>query len=175
MASQEIADALQRAASVLSRRPSAGLHQDAPATVRWEGGLRMACRDPSGATVQTDMPAEFGGTGDQVSPGWLLRAGLAACLATCIATAAARRQIALTALEVIASSRSDARGLLGLTEPDGSAVDAGPRDVQLHVRIAARGVASERLRDLVNECQERSPVSLALQNAVSIALHVDAE
>ncbi len=175
MASQEIADALQRAASVLSRRPSAGVSDDASVTARWQSGLRVQCRHANGATLQTDMPTEFGGTGDQVSPGWLMRAALAACIATCISMDAARRQIELTALEVIARSRSDARGLLGMTESDGSAVDAGPRDVQLHVRIAARGAAPGLLRDLVNECQARSPVSVALQNAVPIALHIDAQ
>ena len=51
--------------------------------------------------------------------------------------AAAAEGIELAALEVRASSRSDARGLLGMAEADGAPVSAGPRDVQLHVRIAA--------------------------------------
>ncbi|HEU4531518.1 MAG TPA: OsmC family protein [Steroidobacteraceae bacterium] len=175
MASQQIAAAVQRAESVLSRRPSAGLQDDASATVRWQSGLRMLCEHENGASMQTDMPTELGGTGDQVSPGWMLRAGLAACIATRISMAAATQQIQLTALEVVASSRSDARGLLGMKENDGSAVNAGPRDVQLNVRIAARDVKPERLRSLVRECHALSPISVALQTAVPVALHIDVE
>jgi uncharacterized OsmC-like protein len=175
MAKQQIAAALQRAQSVLSRRPSAGLSDDASATVRWQSGLRMLCEHANGASMQTDMPTELGGTGDRVSPGWMLRAGLAACIATRISMAAAAQQIELTDLEVVASSRSDVRGLLGMKEADGSAVSAGPRDMQLNVRIAARGVTPDRLRALVKECHTLSPMSVALQSAVPVELHVDAE
>jgi uncharacterized OsmC-like protein len=61
------------------------------------------------------MPSEVGGSGDQVTPGWLFRAGLASCAATRIAMAAAAEGIELATLEVRASSRSDTRGLLGMT------------------------------------------------------------
>src|SRR5262249_49852944 len=100
MATQELAAALDRAESVFTRRPQAGLHDDAPAMVRWQGGTRMLCTHASGRTVETDLPPELGGSGDEASPGWMVRAGVAACSATAIAMFAARAGIELETLEV---------------------------------------------------------------------------
>ena len=116
MTMQDIATALQRVESALKRRPCGGTHDDPPATARWQTGLRVASSHANGTQVLTDMPAALGGSGDQVTPGWLLRAGLASCLATRIAMSAAAKGIELTFLEVLASSRSDARGLFGMVE-----------------------------------------------------------
>jgi len=125
MSMQEIASALERMKSVLRRRPSAGLHDDAPATARWENGTRVVAIHANGARVLTDMPGELGGSGDQVTPGWLFRAGLASCAATTIAMSAAAKGIEIAELEVKASSRSDTRGILGMTDADGAMVFAG--------------------------------------------------
>jgi uncharacterized OsmC-like protein len=173
MAAQDIAEALLRIESVLRRHPDSGLHDDAPATARWAGGTRMVATHPGGKQVLTDMPGEIGGSGDQVSPGWLFRAGLASCTATRIVMAAAAQGIELQTLELRASSRSDTRGMLGMADADGRAVSAAPQDVQLHVRIAARGLASERLRALVEGSYRCSPVPRAVQDAVPVALVIE--
>jgi uncharacterized OsmC-like protein len=174
MAAQDLGTALRRAESVLRRRPDMGMHDDSPATATWNGGTRIIASHANGMQVATDMPTELGGTGDQVTPGWLLRAGLASCTATRIVMAAATEGIELTALDLRASSRSDTRGLLGLQESDGSAVPAGPRDVQLHVRIRARGVTPEKLRSLVESSHRCAPVPCAMEEEVHVALQVDA-
>jgi uncharacterized OsmC-like protein len=158
---------------VLRRRPEAGLHDDAPATARWSGGTRVVTEHANGTQVETDMPKEMGGSGDRVSPGWLLRAGMASCTATRIAMAAAAEGIELQALEVLASSRSDTRGLLGMADADGEAISAGPRDMQLLVRIAAHGVPAQRLQALVEESYRCSPMARAVQDAVPVALHIE--
>jgi uncharacterized OsmC-like protein len=173
MAAAEIAAAWQRTTSVLRRRPEAGLHDDAPATARWSGGTRVVTEHANGTQVETDMPREMGGSGDRVSPGWLLRAGMASCTATRIAMAAAAEGIELQALEVLASSRSDARGLLGMADADGAAISAGPRDMRLLVRIAAHGVPAQRLQALVEESYRCSPMARAVQDAVPVALHIE--
>jgi uncharacterized OsmC-like protein len=173
MAAQDIAQSLQRIEAVLRRRPESGLHDDAPATARWDGGTRIVASHPGGKQVVTDMPGEMGGSGDQVTPGWLFRAGLASCTATCIAMAAAARGIELQTLELRASSRSDTRGMLGLPDADGREVSAAPQDVQLHVRIAARGVASERLHALVEDSYRCSPVPRAVKDAVPVAVRIE--
>lgn len=173
MAAEEIAAAWRRSESLLQRRPDAGLHEDSTATARWDGGLRIAAGHANGTQVLTDMPAELGGSGDRVTPGWLLRAGFASCTATRIAMAAAAQQIELQALEVSASSRSDLRGLLGMADADGTRVDAGPRDVEMRVRIAARGVPEQRLRVLVEESYRCSPMACALTNVVPVALRIE--
>jgi organic hydroperoxide reductase OsmC/OhrA len=123
--------------------------------------------------MSTDMPTELGGSGDQVTPGWLFRAGLASCCATCIAMGAAAAGIELAMLEVSASSRSDTRGLLGMADDSGEPVGAGPRDVQLVVRISAFGVSAERLRILVEDCNRCSPIAAAVRDAVPLALQIE--
>ena len=173
MASQEIAAAMQRVEAVLKRRPEAGLHDDAPAIARWQSGTRVVSSHSNGTRLVTDMPTELGGSGDQVTPGWLVRAGLASCLATRIAMGAAAAGFELAMLEVSASSRSDARGIFGMPEASGAPVGAGPRDVQVFVRIAAAGVSPERLRILIEESDRCSPVSAALRDVVPITLRID--
>jgi uncharacterized OsmC-like protein len=173
MSTQEIAVALQRVESVLRRRPEMGIHDDAPATARWERGTRVVASHANGTQLATDMPTELGGTGDKVTPGWLFRAGLASCAATSIALTAAAKGIELTTLEVRATSRSDARGLLGMADAAGAPVAAGPCDVQLHVRIAAEGVDPARLRALVEDGYRSSPIPNAVVNAVPVDLRID--
>jgi len=175
MTIEDIAAAVHRVESVLERRPATGIHDDAPATAQWQTGLRVVTRHANGTQMVTDMPAELGGTGDRVTPGWLFRAGLASCLATRIAMGAASVGIELTLLEVLASSRSDARGLLGMADVSGEPVGAGPRDVQLLVRIAAPGVSAETLQDLVEDSSRCSPISAAARDAVPVALRIEVE
>jgi organic hydroperoxide reductase OsmC/OhrA len=172
MSLHSLAGALERAKTVLQRRPDLGLHEDAPATARWLAGTRVVSRHANGTEIATDMPGELGGSGDQVTAGWLFRAGLAACAATSIAMRAASEGVALTMLEVRASSRSDARGLLGITGADGTPVYAGPDAMQLQVQIAADGVAAERLRALVDDAVRGSPIPNAVQRATALDLQI---
>jgi organic hydroperoxide reductase OsmC/OhrA len=175
MATEDIAAAMHRVESILRRRPETGLHDDAPATARWQSGTRIASSHSNGTQVHTDMPTELGGSGDQVTPGWLFRAGVASCLATCIAMRAAEAGIELSALEVRASSRSDLRGLFGMKDATGEVVCAGPCDVQLVVQVKAHGIAPEQLRSLVEESHRCSPMPAALRNAVPVALRIDTD
>ena len=175
MTTSHIAAALQRVEAVLRRRPETGIHDDAPATARWEGNTRVTASHANGTQLATDMPAELGGTGDHVTPGWLFRAGVASCAATSIALAAAADGIALTALEVRVTSRSDTRGMLGMAGADGAVVDAGPFDMQLLVRIAAHGVAAAQLRELVERRCSCSPISHAVMHATPLAVQIEVE
>jgi uncharacterized OsmC-like protein len=170
---RDLATALQRAEAVLQRRPEMGLHDDAPALARWEGGTRVTATHSNGTQLSTDMPCELGGTGDRITPGWMFRAGLANCSATAIAMAAAARGIALEALEVRVSSRTDTRGLLAMVDGDGRPVGATPRDYQLHVRISAPGTSRDQLSALVDDGLRRSPMQNAIQNALPLAVHLD--
>lgn len=173
MSMQDIAAALERAESVYRRRPQAGLHDDAPAQASWVAGTRVIADHANGTQVQTDMPSEFGGSGDQVSPGWLFRAGIASCLATCIAMDAARKGVQLRSLDVRVASRSDSRGLLGIDDGDGSSVYPGPSDMRLDVRIGAADATEGQLRELVEDSLRRSPIPTAVRNATPLALTVD--
>jgi uncharacterized OsmC-like protein len=170
---EQIAASIERVAATLRRKPHAGRHDDTPATVRWAGGLRTVARSPVGAEVHTDMPAAIGGDDSAATPGWLLRTALASCAVTRIAMEAASRGVALHTLEAHATSRSDLRGLVNVTEPDGRAVPAGPLTMQLHVRIGAPGVEPEVLRALVQATPGCSPVTGALEQPLAVGLHVD--
>jgi uncharacterized OsmC-like protein len=172
MTTQKLTEAIDRVQTVLRRRPDAGIHDDAPATAQWTSGARCVASHPNGMRMSTDMPTELGGTGDQVTPGWLFRAGLASCAATSIVMAAAAEGIALSALEVKADSRSDVRGLLGMPDADGRPVDAGPQNLTLSVRIAADHVDPERLRAIVQAGIRRSPVPNTVTTATPLDLHI---
>ncbi len=165
--------ALERTESALRRRPGAGPHEDTPARVRWDGGLRTVAQHPSGLVLSTDMPAELGGDDQAPSPGWHLRHARAACTATRVAMAAARAGIELSVLEVQAGSRSDTCGLLGLPDAQGEPVSPAPQVLTLQVRIAAAGVSAERLQALVSEAHRLSPVDAALQAARPVTLSIE--
>jgi uncharacterized OsmC-like protein len=158
MSLERTASALQRLRAVLQRRPGTGLQDDSVAVAHWDGGLRMRVEHDGGASVVTDMSSELGGDGDGVTPGWLMRAGLASCAATSVLLAAAAQGVAPTRLEVVARSRSDARGLLGLCEAGGRPVESAPLAMRLEIRIAAPGVEPARLQALVDEALRGSPV-----------------
>jgi uncharacterized OsmC-like protein len=169
MDSKSIADAVQRVETAFVRKPGLALHDDVPACAEYVDGLRTRIATPTGRSIQTDLDALLGGDGDGPSPGWLMRAGLAACLCSSVALNAARRGIALTRLEVRALSTSDARGLLQV-EP---AVPAGPLQLRLEVTIAADGADAAMLHELVAWSDAHSPVSDALRRAIDLQLHVD--
>jgi uncharacterized OsmC-like protein len=175
MTMKDIAAAVRRVEAVLKRRPAAGIHEDAPATARWQTGLRVVACHANGTQMPTDLPTELGGSGDLVTPGWLFRAGLASCLATRIAMDAAADGIELAGLEVLATSRSDLRGLLGMADDTGAPVAAGPGEVQLRVRISAAGVTAQRLRLLVEASNRCSPISAAVRDAVPVALRIEVD
>jgi uncharacterized OsmC-like protein len=173
MTTENIAKAMQRARAIFARRPEAALHADEPAIVRWDQGMRVVARAANGIQVATDMPVELGGGGTAVTPGWLLRASLASCLATRIVMEAAAAGISITRLEVLARSTSDVRGLLGMAGEDGTPVTPAATGVRLQVKMSAPNVAPERIRSLVEESFRCSPVSAALEQVTRVEFAID--
>jgi uncharacterized OsmC-like protein len=173
MTAATIAAAVQRVRAVFARRPEAAMHADDPAIARWEQGLRVVSRHANGAHIATDLPRELGGRGEEVTPGWLLRAALASCLATRIAMEAAEREIAITRLEVVAASESDARGLFGMTDDAGERIPPAPREVRLQVRVTAPGVPVGTLRAMIEDGCRCSPVQSAVEKSIPVRLHID--
>lgn len=167
--------ALERARTLMRRRPDVWVQDDATATARWSGGTRIACTHANGFEVLTDMPEQLGGSGGKVSPGWMFRSGIAACAATAISMTAAAEGIELTSLEIQVKSRSDPRGLLGVDEPDGTTVYPGPREMVLAVKIAARGISPEDLKAFVERSNLRAPMSATVRNAIATKLEIEAE
>lgn len=174
MSAERIAAALARLESVLRLRPTFGDYEETPAIARWQGGAQFSVRPPKGdVAIRTDLPAELGGDGEGITPGWLMRAGLAACTASSILLSAAAEGIELESLELTAGARSDVRGLLGMSDENGAPVSAAFSVTRLLVRISAPGVARERLQALIERANQRSPVSSALQQAVPVELLIE--
>jgi uncharacterized OsmC-like protein len=173
MTMESISKAMQRVRAVLARRPEAGVHADDPAIAHWDQGMRVVTRHANGYEVATDMPVELGGAGAAVTPGWLLRAGLASCLATRIVMEAAAAGISIRRLEVSAGSTTDVRGLLGVAAEGGAPVTPAPHDLRLQVRMSAPDVSPERIQGLVEESFRCSPVSAALERVTPVAFVID--
>ena len=168
MSIERIQQALGKLHKHLAAHPQDALSKDAPATAVLESGLRCRVEGPGGATVVTDMPSAIGGTESAPSPGWLMRAALANCDATLVALRAAQLGIVLDRLEVTAQSESDHRGILGLDDT----VPAGPLEMRVTVRVAAKGVPAQQLRELVHWAEQHSPVGDALRRAVPLSVEV---
>lgn len=174
MAEDRISAALARLEVALRHHPGFGLSEESPAVARWQRGARFVTSAPGrGHELVTDMPAQMGGDGEGVTPGWPLRAGLAACVGTLIVFNAAAQGIELESLELTAGGRSDLRGLFAMADEEGVTVSAAPLEVRLEVKISAPGVAPDRLLALVEQASLCSPVASALRQAVPVKLCVE--
>jgi uncharacterized OsmC-like protein len=169
MSTTEIRNALNIAVDTLSAHPEKARTRPAPLTARLLEKLRCRVTGTSGETILTDMPPALGGDGTAPSPGWYLRAALAACTATVIAMRAARLDVALTTLEVTVESEADQRGLLGLDER----VSAGVAVLRTRVRIGATNADAEQLRALVQWGDTHSPVACTVRHAPACTLEVE--
>lgn len=165
---ERIAKAVKGARDHLRAHPGAGVSTDSFARATLEQGLRMQVVGPSGQTAQTDMPSGVGGEASAPSPGWLVRAGVAACTTTMIALRAAELGIVLDGLEITVSSRSDDCGMLGI----GADIPAGPMTASMQVQVSAQAVDASVLNELVAWGIAHSPMADALQRAVPMEIAV---
>jgi uncharacterized OsmC-like protein len=162
-----IRSAIERASGVLGEHPEKAKGSDSAATAVREDGLRFRVEGPW-APLTSDMAESVGGAASAPTPGWLLRAALAACDATLVAMEAARDGIELTDLEVSVESESDFRGILGV-DPS---IHAGPQSVRVRIRLAANDATEEQLRAIVERAEFRSPVRDALAREVPMTTEV---
>jgi uncharacterized OsmC-like protein len=164
---ESIRNAIEKASGYLSEHPDAAAGTDAAATAVREEGLRFRVEGPNGA-VSTDMSESVGGGATAPTPGWLLRAALAACDATLVAMEAARDGIELTDLTVTVESESDFRGVLGV---DGS-VHPGPLALRVRIELAAPEATEDQLREIVGRAERRSPVRDAVVREMSMTTEI---
>ena len=138
---------------------------------RSSSGLVVRVTGPNGATITTDMVPSVGGAASAPSPGWLLRAAEASCVATLIAMRAAMLEITLETLEVTVDSESDDRGLLGIADD----VPAGPLRGRIVVRLTAADVDPATLEEMAHWGVKHCPVCDALDRVVPVTTHVSTE
>ena len=163
--------ALEGASAYLSEHPDEARYTDSLAMARVESGLRVRVEGPNGEVLETDMPAAVGGAGSAASPGWFLRASVAACVASLATMRAAQLGLAGFACEVDVDSESDDRGILGL-DPS---VPGGPLSMRIRLRTRAEGAGLEQLEELAVWAVEHCPVSDAIRRAVPVHIEVTQE
>ena len=162
----EIRSAIAGASTYLTEHPDEARYTDSMATARIEDGLRIRVEGPSGESLLTDMPAAVGGGGAAASPGWFLRASVAACVASLAVMRAASLGIEPFNCEVEVDSESDDRGILGLD----ASVPGGPLSMRIGVRMS--GAAADRLEEIAHWAVEHCPVSDAVRRAVPVTVEI---
>jgi uncharacterized OsmC-like protein len=163
---EAIRTAIEKASGYLAENPDAATGTDAAATAVLEEGLRFRVDGPKGA-VTTDMSESVGGGATAPTPGWLLRAALAACDASTVAMEAARDGVELTDLSVSVESDTDFRGVLGI-----DSVNPGPLAVRVRIELAADDATEGQLRAIVERAEAHSPVRDAVAREISMTTEV---
>lgn len=169
MSSETIRTALQGAIAYLTEHPEEAKATDSFATATIEEGLRCRVQGPDGAEMHTDMVESVGGDNSAPSPGWMLRAATASCVATLIAMKAALDDVELGNVEVTVDSRSDDLGILGIDD----GVPAGPLSVSVRVKVESNGNDPEGLRRLVSWAHDHCPLCDLTKREVPIGLETE--
>jgi uncharacterized OsmC-like protein len=163
-----IRTAIEGASAYLRAHPDEARYTDSLAQATVEDGLRVRVTGPNGEVLVTDMPGAVGGSGSAPSPGWFLRAAVAACV-TSLATMRAA-QLGWTGFrgEVEVDSESDDRGILGLD----ASTAAGPLSMRIRLTLTADGIGLERLEELAIWAVQHCPVSDAVRRGVPVHIEV---
>jgi uncharacterized OsmC-like protein len=163
-----IKDAVASAGTYLTAHPDEARYRDSSAVARSVSGLAVIVTGPGGETVTTDMPTAIGGGGASPSPGWLMRAAAASCVASLIAIRAAATDTVLGPFEVTVDSESDDRGILGLDDT----VDAGALSMKVVVSFEGADPGTDGVRELVDWAVRHCPVTDTIARAVPIELEL---
>lgn len=160
--------AIEAASQYLADRPDEARYTDSIARARVDHGLRVRVDGQSGEALETDMPPAVGGSGTAPSPGWFLRAAVAACVTSLATMRAAQLGWTGFRCEVEVDSESDDRGILGLD----ATVPGGPLSMRIRLSLAADGVGLERLEELAVWAVDHCPVSDAVRRGVPVHIEV---
>ena len=163
-----IRTALEGASAFLTAHPDEARYTDSLATARVVDGLLVRVDGPNGEALETDMPATVGGAGSAPSPGWFLRASVAACVTSLATMRAAQLGLTGFACEVEVDSESDDRGILGLD----SSVPGGPLSMRIGLKMRSGDLGLEALEELGVWAVEHCPVSDAVRRAVQVHVEV---
>jgi uncharacterized OsmC-like protein len=168
MTTDRIRAAIEAATGHYVAHPEEARATDSEARASLVDGLVVEVEGPGGQRLITDMVPSVGGTGTGPSPGWLLRAAEASCVATLIAMRAAVLGITLDTVDVAVDSESDDRGMLGMDD----AVPSGPLSTRIRVQLIAAGVDDATLKELAQWGVDHCPVCNALERLVPITVEV---
>jgi len=160
--------ALEGAGAYLTQHPDGARYTDSIAIARLESGLRVEVDGPNDERLVTDMPSAVGGSGSAPSPGWFLRAAVAACALSLATMRAAEVRMTGFRCEVEVDSESDDRGILGL-DPS---TPGGPLSMRIAFRMAADGANLAQLEEIAVWAADHCPVSDAVRRGVPLHIEV---
>ncbi len=163
-----IRTAIEGASAYLTEHPDEARYTDSLATARVVDGLHVRVDGPNDESLETDMPGAVGGAGSAPSPGWFLRAAVAACVTSLATMRAAQLGMTGFTCEVEVDSESDDRGILGLD----SSVPGGPLSMRIGFRMSADDVRLDRLEEVAVWAVEHCPISDAVRRAVPVHVEV---
>lgn len=166
---EKIRTAIAAASAYLLEHRDEARYTDSPAMARVEGGLRIRVEGPNGEVVTTDMPGGVGGGGSAPSPGWFLRASVAACVASLAVMRAAQLGIEGFSCEVEVDSQSDDYGILGLE----SSVPAGPLSMRIKIHVTAKDSEPDLVAEVAKWAVDHCPVSDAIRRAIPTTVEVN--
>jgi uncharacterized OsmC-like protein len=164
-----IREAIEKATAYLREHPADAVSTDTRATAVVQSGLRVSVTGPGNESIVTDMVPSVGGEGSAPSPGWLLRAGMASCVATLLAMRAAQLGQTLDRVEVEVDSISNDRGILGID----ASTPSGPLSVRIAVRVAAPSIERAQLETFVTWAIDHCPVVDAVRRAVPVNIELN--
>jgi uncharacterized OsmC-like protein len=167
--SDRIRTAIESAGAYLVAHREEARYTDSVARAMVEEGLRIRVEGPAGEILTTDMPAGVGGGGSAPSPGWYLRAAVAACVTSLAVMRAAQLGIEGFKCEVEVDSESDDYGILGL-DPS---VPAGPLTLRINLQVSADGERTELVAEVAQWAIEHCPVSDAVRRAVPTRVEIN--
>jgi uncharacterized OsmC-like protein len=147
---QKIREIAERNVKLLSLKSERG-HLRAVTTARIEDGLRCVIEDGPWK-LAADMPAKAGGEETAPTPGTLGRGALASCIAINVAAWAARRDVALEAVQVEVQADFDARGELGMDD----SIPPGYQEIHYVISVESPAPA-DVVADLVEAAERYSP------------------
>jgi len=163
-----IRTAIEGASAYLAEHPDEARYFDSKATATLGEGLHVSVEGPAGERLETDMPSAVGGAGAAPSPGWFLRASVAACVASLARMRASQLGLVGFAGSVEVDSESDDRGILGL-DPGRP---AGPLRMRITLRVRADGADAGKLQEIAEWAVDHCPVSDAMKRAIPVEVTV---
>ncbi len=168
MTDEQIRAALEAAAAYLREHPDEARYTDSLATARLDSGLRVVVDGAGGEQLVTDMPAAVGGAASAPSPGWVLRAAVAACALSLATMRAAQLGLRSFRCEVDVDSESNDYGILGLD----ASTPAGPLSMRLQFRMSADGAGLDALEEIATWAADHCPVADAVRRGVPLHIEV---
>jgi uncharacterized OsmC-like protein len=165
---EAIRTAIEAASAYLIEHRDEARYTDSPAKARVEEGLRVRVEGSNGEVLITDMPGGVGGGGAAPSPGWYLRASVAACVTSLAAMRAAQLGIEGFTCKVEVDSQSDDYGILGLD----ASVPAGPLSMRISIQVTANGSEPDLAAEVASWAVDHCPVSDAIKRAVPVTVKV---